>query len=165
MVNLRQEIADRLGERGYQGLFSLISLIGFVLIIYGKSRAEFQHLWQPPVWGAKIAALLMVLAFISLAATYMKSNVKRFTRHPMLWGVTFWSAAHLLANGDLASLLLFGAFGVFALYDMYSANKRGAVKQAESYPISKDAVTVVAGVVAYAVFLFAHPYLFGVAVI
>ncbi|MBT8114294.1 MAG: NnrU family protein [Arenicella sp.] len=165
MVNLRQGFVERLGEKGYQGVYSLISLAGFILIVYGKSKAEFQHLWQPPGWGMNVAPVLMVFAFVSLTAAYMPSNLKRFTRHPMLWGVTFWSAAHLLTNGDLASLLLFGSFGLFSLYDMYSANSRGASKQETVYPVSKDIITAVTGVVAYAVVLFAHSFLFGVAVI
>lgn len=165
MVSLRRNLVDRLGDKVYQGVYALIALAGFVLIIYGKSIAEFQHLWRPPGWGIRVAPVLMVLAFVSLAAAYMPSNLKRFTRHPMLWGVTLWSAAHLLTNGDLASLLLFGSFGGYALYGMYSANLRGATKQETVYPVSKDFITAVIGLVAYAAVLYGHSFLFGVAII
>ena len=83
----------------------------------------------------------------------------------MLWGVTLWSIAHLLANGDLASILLFGSFGLFSLFNMFSANLRGAKKQQTKYAFSKDAIVIVASVVVYGILVFLHPYLFGVKVI
>ena len=83
----------------------------------------------------------------------------------MLWGVFIWSVAHLLTNGGLASLVLFGSLGAFSLFDMLSANVRGASKQETVYPIAKDAITVVAGLAAYGALLFLHPYFFGVAII
>ena len=164
-VGLRRSLIFRLGEGPYKGLFALVSLTGFVLIVIGKSRAEFQPIWNPPAWGKEAAALLMVFSLILLAAGNMQTNIKRYTRHPMLWGVTLWACAHLLANGDFASLMLFGSLGVFSLFGMVSANLRGAVKQTTQYPFRKDMVTVIGGLVAYGGFLFLHPYLFGVSII
>ncbi|MCH7881181.1 MAG: NnrU family protein [Proteobacteria bacterium] len=165
LVGLRRRIITSLGERPYQVLYSIISLIGLILIVYGRSKAEFQPIWEPPVWSTDVAVVLMLPSFIFLASANMKSNIKRFTRHPMLWGVVLWSGAHLLANGDLASLLLFGSFGAFSLFGMFSANMRGATKQETKYPFTRDAVTIVAGLVAYGVFIFFHPYFFGASVI
>jgi uncharacterized membrane protein len=102
---------------------------------------------------------------VLLAGAYVPTNIKRFTAHPMLWAVTVWAAAHLLANGDLASLVLFGGLGTFALVDMWSANVRGAEVVATRQPLFKDLATVIAGLVAYGVFLALHSYLFGVSVI
>jgi len=158
-------LTTRLGSGPFRGLFSVISLAGLILIIYGKSKAGFVPLWEPPGWGKDVVVVLMVPSFILLAAANMKSNIKLFTCHPMLWGVALWSAAHLLANGDLASLFLFGSFGVFSLFAMFSANLRGATKQVTKYPFTKDAAVIVAGIVTYGVFMFLHPYLFGVAII
>jgi uncharacterized membrane protein len=164
-VSLRRAAMDRLGPGAYKGLFSLLSLVGLVLMIVGKSLADVQPLWQPPAWGRNAALVLLLPVFVLLAAANMPSNIKRYTRHPMLWGVTLWSAGHLLANGDRASLLLFGSLGAYAVFDMLSANRRGAVKQVTVYPRSKDGVTVAAGLLVYGVLLLLHPYLFGVAVI
>ena len=161
LVAFRRKLITGLGENVYQGLFAVVSLVGFVLIIVGKSKANFQPVYDPPSWTVHIAAVLMVISFIFLASAYMKSNIKRFTAHPMLWGVTFWSCAHLIANGDLASILLFGSFGIYSLYDMYSANKRGATKQTTIYPFTEDIVTIIAGLVGFSILMYFHRYLFG----
>lgn len=165
MVKLRRTLVNVLGEDPYKGFYSVIALTGFILIIYGKSVSPFRSLWQPPTWGVHVAALIMVFSFIFLAASNMKTNIRRITRHPMLWGVTFWSIAHLLANGDQASLLLFGSFLVYSLFAMYSANKRGAKKQKRTYPLSKDFLTIVIGLAVYSFFLYFHAWIFGVPVL
>lgn len=162
---LRECLVSRLGEGRYMALFSAVAFAGLLLIIIGKSTTVFVPLWQPPGWGRAAALLITPLAFVLLAAAYLPSNIKRFTAHPMLWGVSAWAAAHLLANGDLASLALFGGLGLFALVDMWLANMRGAEISATRQPVVKDLTTAIAGLVVYVVFLALHPYLFGVAVI
>ncbi len=161
---LRVSLIAKLGEKGYKGLFALIALAGFVLIVIGKGRAEFVPLYEPPVWGRELALALVLLAFLVLPGAYVHSNIKRYTRHPMLWGVTLWAVAHLLANGDLASVLLFGTFLVYSLADMASANRRGARLSADRYPWTQDLKVAVVGLIAYGSFLMLHPYLFGVSV-
>ena len=164
-VSLRENLISRLGARPYKILFAVISLGAFVLIVIGMGRAPFEPVWTPPTWGRFVAILIMPFSFIFLAASQMRSNFKRHTRNPMLWGVTLWSVAHLLANGDLASLILFGSFGVYSLFDVWSANRRGALRQEIKYPLVKDAMTIAIGLVLYSAFLWLHPSLFGVAVI
>lgn len=159
---LRSGFVGRLGEDRYRGMFAAIAFAGLILIIVGKAYAPYVHLWVPPVWGRHAAHGLMLPALILLPAANMPTNIKRFTRHPMLWGVTLWALAHLLANGDLASLILFGGFGVYSLFDMWSANRRGATLSTEMLPMKKDVMVVVAGLVTYALFAFLHPYLFRV---
>jgi uncharacterized membrane protein len=161
---LRGALVARLGERGYKGAFALIALAGFVLIIVGKGRAEFVPLYEPPAWGGQVALPLVLLAFVVLPGAYMRANIKRYTRHPMLWGVTLWALAHLLANGDRVSVVLFGTFLVYSLADMVSANLRGARLSTARYPWTQDLKVAVVGVIAYALFVTLHPYLFGVAV-
>jgi len=164
-TDLRQSLLNRLGAGPYKGLYSIISLLGFVLIVVGMAAADFRSLWLPPSWARSLAVPLMLPCFILLAAANMPGNIKRFSRHPMLWGVTGWSALHLLANGDLASILLFGAFAAFALFDRVSANRRGAQTQQQTLPLSKDLMVVAAGLGAYVFFLLLHATLFGVAVV
>jgi uncharacterized membrane protein len=104
----------------------------------------------------------MPVALTLLVAAFMPTNLKRFTRHPMLWGVTIWAAVHLLSNGDLASLILFGSFGAFSLFDMWSANRRGAELSSQALPYWRDLLVVVVGAIVYVAFLKSHAWLFGV---
>src|SRR5690606_33532335 len=110
---LREALVARMGPNPYKIAFSLIALAGIVLIVMGKGRAPFVPLWQPDPGLYHVTRLLVLAGFILLPAAHMKTNIKRFTRHPMLWGVVLWGAGHLLANGDLASVILFGSFSVF----------------------------------------------------
>lgn len=161
-VPAKAALVGRLGPQRYKGLFSLVALAGFALIVYGKAHAPFIPVWQPPPWARHFALAVMPFALMLLASSHMKSNVKRVTRHPMLWGVLLWALAHLAANGDLASILLFGGFAVYAPFAMWSANRRGAKLADRPQPPGRDAMVVVAGLVAYAALLVLHPVLFGV---
>jgi uncharacterized membrane protein len=164
-AGLRRRLIARLGDKRYKGLFALVSLAGFVLLVLGKAQAPFVPLWTPPIWGRHAALSLMPLALILLLGAYLPSNLKRFTAHPMLWGVLLWAVLHLLANGDLASLILFGGFGAYAVLDMLSANARGAHPGTRRFGWQRDAILIIAGFVVYGALLFLHPYLFGVAVL
>lgn len=164
-AGVRQTLISRIGEKSYMGIFSLIVLGSTILMGVGYSQARFINLYNPPVWGRSMTAALMLLSLILFAAANMPGNIKRLTRHPMLWGLVLWSMGHLCANGDKASVVLFGGLGLFGLIAMLSANLRGAVKQQDKVPLTKDLMVIVAGIIAYGVFVFAHPYLFGVSVI
>jgi uncharacterized membrane protein len=163
--DLRQRLVNKLGEGPYKGTFAGIALVGLVLIIIGKARADIVPLWEAPGWGRPAALVIMPVAFILLAGAYLPNNMKRFTSQPMLWGVVIWAVAHLLANGDLASLVLFGGLGAFAVAMMWSEYTHKAVPSTERQPLSKDLITVAAGLLTYCIFLVVHPYLFGAAVI
>ncbi len=162
---LRSNMIKHLSERGYQAVFAGTALAGLLLIIIGKANAPFVSLWSPPSWGDTAALVLMPIAFILLVGAYLPSNIKRVTAHPMLWGVEVWAVAHLLANGDLASLILFGGLGTLALVMMGSSQARGVVAPGPKLPVSKDLTTVAVGLIAYAILFALHPYLFGVTVL
>ena len=157
----RSALVSRLGENGYKIAFTIVSLIGIVLVVIGKSRAPFEMVWAVDPAMGHVTRPLVLLGFILLPAAHMKTNIKRFTRHPMLWGVVLWGVGHLLSNGDRASAILFGSFVAYSLLAMLSANARGARKSTTVYPFSKDIMVVVAGVVAYGVLTLAHGWLFG----
>ena len=162
--SLHDRLVARLGENGWKGLMSLIALAGFVMIVLGWQRAPFLPVYTPPEWGHWLPRVLMLPALILLAAAYIPSNVKRYTRHPMLWATVIWAVAHLCANGDRRSLLLFGSFLAWSLFDMWSANRRGArLRDTPVSPVYELAV-VVAGTVAYLLFARFHGALFGVPV-
>lgn len=158
----------RLGEGKWKGLYSVVSAIGFVLIIwgYGLARADPVLLWSPPLWTRHVAALLTVPAFMLLAAAYVPgTRIKARLGHPMVAGVKLWAFAHLLANGTLPAVVLFGAFLVWAVADFASARRRDR-RAGTVYPpgsLVRDALAVVAGLVAWAAFAFLlHGWLIGV---
>ena len=160
----RGRLISTLGEGPYKGIYSLLSLAGFGLIVAGMGKAPSLQLWSPPEWGRYAAIWLMPFALILLAAAFIPGNLKRFTAHPMLWAITLWALLHLLANGDLAGLLLFGGFGLYSLYAMGSQDQRGARPAQIRRTIAGDIGAIVAGLVAYALLLRFHASLFGMAV-
>jgi uncharacterized membrane protein len=126
----RTRMRARLGENGYKGLYSLLSIAGFVLIIvgYGQARQAPQALWVPMVWARHLASLLTLASFVLLAAAYVPRNrIKAWVRHPMILGVKLWAFAHLLANHTLADLLLFGGFLAWAVLDYRAAKARDRI--------------------------------------
>lgn len=161
------QIARR-GEKAWKGLYTLVSIAGFVLIVwgYGQARAEPVVLWQPPLWTRHLASLFVLLAFVLLAAAYVPRNaIKARLHHPMVAGVKLWAFGHLLANGTLADVLLFGGFLVWAVLCFRAARRRDRAA-GTAYPpgtAPATALTLVAGVAAWVVFaLWLHAWLIGV---
>lgn len=158
----REGLIAKIGAGPYKGLYSLLSLAGFVLIVIGMGKADAVVLWTPPDWGRLAAFWITPFAFISLVAAYLPGNLRRATAHPMLWGVALWALAHLLANGDLAGLLLFGGFGLYALYAMWSQTRRGAKPlQTRRSPLN-DLLAIVIGLAVWAAAVYFHAGLSGV---
>ncbi len=149
----------KLGAGPWKGLYALASLLGFVMIVwgYGIARGQPVAIWSPSVWTRHVAALLTVAAFVLLAAAYVPRNgIKAKLHHPMILGVKVWALAHLLANGMLADVLLFGAFLAWALLDFRVARRRDRTAGA-TYAAGTAGGTVVAivvGLVAWAVFAY-----------
>ena len=164
MPGLKRSLQERLGANGYRGAFSVVSLAGFALIIWGFSVAEWVDVYFPPEWGRHVTMVLVLLAFICFAAANMKGHIRKTLKHPMLTGIVLWATGHLLANGDQASVLLFGSFLVYSVVDMALATAQGRVAEFQPKP-TQDIAAVVAGAVIYGVFVFLHPYLIGVPVI
>jgi uncharacterized membrane protein len=158
----------RLGEGPWKGIYSLISLAGIALIVWGFSLARQQPvlLWSPPTAMRHVAVLLTLSAFVLLAAAYVPRNsIKSRLHHPMLLGVKTWAFAHLLANGGLADLVLFGAFLAWAIACYAAARKRdrAAGTQYAAGSAGATAATMLVGVVAWALFAFwLHGLLIGV---
>ncbi len=164
----RARTRTRVGESVYKGLYSLLSVLGFVLIVwgYGLARQQPVLLWLPPLWTRHLAALLTVPAFVMLVAAYVPGNaIKARLHHPMVLGVKTWALAHLLANGMLADVLLFGAFLLWAALSFKAARRRDRLAQVV-YPsgrIAPTMVTVAVGLAAWAGFAFwAHGAWMGV---
>lgn len=161
----------RLGPGGYRIAFTVVSVLGFIAIIRGFYMWKYVEgstvLYVPPAFFSHITLLLMVFAFIFLAATYGKGHIKKRIKHPMLTAVKVWSLAHLLANGQSADVVLFGAFLAWAVADRISVKKReraGLLTPATFTPQVKDDVIAVAvGLIVYALFVWKlHLWLIGV---
>lgn len=164
----RKQTLARMGEKPFKGVYSLLSLAGFVLLVWGYDQARQQGvmLWNPPTATRHIAALLMLLSFVLLAATYVPGNqIKAKLHHPMVLGVKVWGLAHLLANGSLADTVLFGGFLLWAVV-LFAASRRRDRREQTVYAAGTagaTAMTVAVGVVAWAVFAFwLHRVLIGV---
>ena len=158
----------RFGELPWKAGYGAISLLGLVLIVWGYDMARQTPtlLWASPTGMRHLTALLMLPVFPLLVAAYVPSRIKRWTRHPMLIAVALWALAHLLINGTLADLLLFGAFLVWAVLDLLSFRRRSA-RAVPSVPVKHggDAVVIVAGLALYLAFVFwLHVWLIGRAV-
>src|SRR5215207_9851046 len=150
----RTAVIARFGEGAYKGLFSLVSLIGIVLIVWGFARYRapgYVDLWYPPVWTRHLAALLVWPSLIMIVAAYIPRNIKRTLKPPMLSGVKLWALAHLIANGDLGSIILFGGILAWAVFDRITL-KRRTDPGAPPIPVGgwgKDAAAFVVGTLLY----------------
>jgi NnrU protein len=157
---------EKAGENGYKGVFSLLLLASFGLMILGWRGAEASFVYAPSTGLRMPALLLMVVGFIVMATSNRQSRIRLLVRHPQLMGVTFWSTAHLLLNGDSRSVVLFGGLLIWSIIEMFAINRRDGVWIKEPVPgWGTEAVNLLIGIVTIAVFVFAHPWLSGVAVV
>ena len=166
----RARLIGRIGEGPYKGLYSIVAIAGFVLIGWGFHLYRQQgwvQLWSPPDWTRHVTILLMWFAFVALAASGKAPGRIRFwLRHPMVTAVKIWALAHLIANGDLGGLILFGALLAWAVYDRIALKRRGDMGAPKSAHFTRaDGIAVGAGTVAWLAMMALHPWLIGVAVI
>lgn len=162
----RDRWAAAVGANAWRGVYSVISLAGFVMLIYGYgiARQSPQVLYVPPLWLHRVALLLMLPVFPLLFATYLPGRIKMAVKHPMLVAVKTWALAHLLANGMLADVLLFGGFLAWAVADRISLKNR-ALRPVSGLPPApwNDAIAIVGGLAIYALMLCClHRLLIGV---
>ena len=168
MREQRAALIARVGKGAYQGLFSLVSIIGLFLIGYGFARYRsdgWVQLWYPPTWTRHIVVTLMWPASIAIVAAYVPGDIKRVLKHPMLVGVKLWAFAHLCANGDLGGVILFAGVLAWAVFDRITLKRRGDAG-APPIPIGgrrNDIIAIVVGTVLYlALGLVFHPIVMGV---
>ena len=165
----RARLIDRLGENGYRVAFSIVAILGLALIVWGFGHYRAHGMitvWSPPAFMRHITELLMLFASIFIVAAFIPSRIKVKLKHPMLAAVKTWALAHLLANGDLGSILLFGSFLAWGVVARIAAKKRGDTGLAAAPAgYRNDILVVVIGLALYLAlgFLF-HPYLIGVPV-
>jgi uncharacterized membrane protein len=166
----RDRMRQRMGEGPWKGIYSLVSLVGLVLIIWGfvgtRSGPEAADiLYIPAPWTRHAAMLLVLLGFISLSAFHGKSHIKLWLQQPMSIGVALWAFAHLLANGRVADVVLFGFFFLIALLDIVLSTARGKIPHYEP-TLRSDIIAVVVGIILYLIFLLLfHPYVVGIRIV
>jgi uncharacterized membrane protein len=153
----RDAQAARLGELPWKGIYTLVSLLGFVLLVYGYGLARQAPvvLYTPPTWTRHVALLLLLPVFPLFLAAYLPGRIRTAAKHPMLLATKLWATAHLIANGTAADVLLFGAFLAWAVADRISVKRRAprALRTAPASPVN-DFIAVAAGLAIYALFLF-----------
>lgn len=164
---VRERAIRAMGAGAWKGLYAFVSLAGFVLLCYGFSVARQSPvlLYSPPHWLRHVALLLMLPVFPLLFAAYLPGRIKAAVKHPMLTAVKAWALAHLLANGGLADVVLFGSFLAWAVADRISLKRRTAINPLRAAPTRawNDAAAIVLGLIVYAVTIgWLHLRLFGV---
>lgn len=165
----RERVIARIGRQPWRGLYSLVALAGIVLVVhgFGEARQAPVLLYVPPAWLAHVSSLLVLAAFVLVAAAYVPGNrIRTAAGHPMLAGVKLWAGAHLLATGALHEVLLFGAFLAWAVADFIQLRRRDRATGVTPPRgrLSGDVVTVAAGGVAWVAFaLWLHAWLIGIA--
>jgi len=163
---VRAQAIARLGENGWKGIYTMLSLIGFILLVwgYGEARIAPVGIWAPPVWTRHLGLLIMLPVFPLLFAMALPGRIQSAVGHPMVTAVILWAIAHLIANGNLADIVLFGAFLVWSVADRISFLFRN-VAPVPGAPPGKynDLIALVGGLAIYLAMLFGlHTWLFGV---
>jgi uncharacterized membrane protein len=172
-VTFRAERAaaiKRIGEGPYKGIFALVSLAGIVLISYGFAQyrdAGLIEVWHPPTWTRHVTVALMWPAVICVVAAYIRGDIQRVLKHPLLVGVKLWALAHLIANGDLGGIILFGSILAWAVFDRITLKRRSdpGAPAIPSGGRGNDVIAVVVGTLVYlALGFWFHPFLIGLRV-
>ena len=157
----RAALAAKLGENGYKLLFSVISVAGLVLIVIGYGQAPRDQVFEPSHTARVFLPAAMAIAFVLVAVASVPGRIRRVMRHPMMTGILIWAVLHLLANGDLASNILFGTFALWSVFAILSVEHRGK-RPGGMGSLRLDLAGVAVGLLLYAVVLTYHNELFGV---
>ena len=154
----------RLGGGLYSGLFSLLALLGLIVVIYGFQIANTTTLWSPLPYSRELAFVLMFIAVIFLMPGSGRTNFFQKFKHPMFIGILIWAFTHLLANGDLRTTLLFSSFAIYCIVDMLFTKKITTTSNT-TYPMSNDFIFIGMGLVAYTFVVYFHQYIAGVKIL
>ena len=161
--NLRNALTVKMGQGGYRAAFSVLAVASLVMIVAGWRSTTPVAIYAPPAWGPTLAFLLMFVSVVLFGAAHAKTNIKRFVRHPQLSSIVLWSIAHLLANGDSRSLILFASLGIWAMIEMPLINRRdGEWLKPERATSRNELIGAAITVVIFLVLIALHPYFAGV---
>ena len=162
----RAQRVEKMGLGPWKGLFSVLIVTSLVLIVLGWRGTPPEILYLPPTWGRHAAMTLMVIALLLFFAGRLPTNLKRVLRHPQLTGVTLWALAHLLANGEVRSLVLFIGIGAWALLEMVAVNRRvGPWVRPQPVPAVRDVVLASVALMIYGLLFYLHKYIAGISLL
>ena len=160
----RDALVERLGENPYKGVFSVVSLLAIVLIVFGWKQAVPSAVYAPPLQPGIIPSVLVLVGLILFFASQAGGYLKRTLRHPQMLGTILWAIAHLLTNGDSRSITLFGGFAVWALLEIILCNRRdGPRSELPAASVAGDVIAAIIGIAVFALLGHFHLRLFGVA--
>ena len=157
------------GEGMYKIIFSVISLIGLIFLGVGKGSMGFVNLWDTPIFFRYLAIIFVLISFVLMVAAYLPNNIKRYVPHPMLTGVIIWGVTHLIVNGDVTSIILFGSFVAYSIAAIKLPDRRGSKVSSgkdtqEVISVVKDGIVIGIAIVGFLILLWLHKALFGRAV-
>ena len=159
----RDNLAEKLGENAYRGLFSAVILVSLVVIVFGWKASSPATVYVPPFGGGPVISAVIFFAFVLFVTSKARTNYRRFVRHPQMAAVILWSVTHLLVTGDSRSVVLFGGLAVWAAAQIILCNKRdGEWQKPDVVPFSADMIVAIIAGVAFAIFFYLHKALFGV---
>ncbi len=159
------KLKNKIGAAGYQGAFALVILLSLAMIIFGWRSTAPVLVYSTPVWMKSVAFVLMLPALILFVVSNGATRIKQFIRHPQLTAVILWSIAHLLSNGDVRSIVLFGGLGLWAVIEIMVINRReGQWRKPEGPTWAREFAGIAASVVIFVVVIVLHPYISGVAI-
>lgn len=165
LIGVRGAAVRVIGEPLWAVFYSVLSAVGLALVIYGHILAHpSANVWNPPAWTRTAALIIVPISVVLIIATYVPSHIRAFTRHPMTLGVLLWSIAHLASNGEVASMVLFGAFAAWSGILLVEGYARGG-HFAHAGRWAGDAAVIAIGVIAAGLLAVFHMQLFGVAVV
>lgn len=162
----RNQLFEKLGN-AYKGIYALLIVGSIVLIVIGWKNTIPTAVYNPPVWGRHVTMLFILIAIILFGAADTKNKIREWIRHPMLTGMVVWSIGHLLANGDIRSVILFGGLGIWAIISQFTINKREGARviPTDSKGMKSLVILLVVSFVIYTILMFLHPYFTGMPVI
>jgi uncharacterized membrane protein len=160
---VRTSLARKLGENGFKGVFAFTSILGMTLIVMGWKATVPETFYVQPSWGRHITPLLVLFTFLTFFAPYSQNSLRKMTRHPQLLGVVAWGIGHLLSNGEIRSVILFGGFAIWAMLEVVMINRRdGAWDKPSGGTVKGNIQLLVSGLGFFALFMYSHVFLFGV---
>ncbi|MCJ8324960.1 MAG: NnrU family protein [Rhizobiales bacterium] len=159
----RSDILDKIGRKGFITMHAIGSSLAVALIIYGYYERDFAPLYQPALWAANFNQAIMLIALWLVASEGFNGHMKRIVKAPALAGTAIWAFGHLLANGDVHSVILFGGFLIYAFIGLFF--KRHHQPPETAYRIKSDGIALIVGIVAYSAIGLAHPYFTGISVL
>lgn len=165
-LGMRATMIDRIGEGPWKALFVLAIVISVVLMMLGWKSLPREFIYELPNWAVHLCGLSMLVMSVLFFAPYMPNNIRRFLRHPQLVGIVLWSAGHILASGQVRSLVLFGGIGAWAVVEILLINRRdGAWERPGPVGLKSDLKVLIAGLGFFLLFAFMHEGIFGASIL